>query len=113
MWRGIIGDVLGLPQGRVDELEVGALGAAVLAAAGAGLYSGVLEAASAMAPKVHLAPYNEENHRLYAPNYKRFDELMERMVSGSMAKCPPMEGAAIGKGPAWRTAGQALASSGA
>ena len=75
LWRGIIANVTGKPVYRADAPEATALGAAALAAAGAGLFASPMAAGQAM---THIEghpvlpdPASEEiYHRLYEDVYR-------------------------------------------
>lgn len=69
-------DVTGLPVTRPEDVETTARGAAMLAAAGAGLYPDVAAAAAAMAsPRRDPALPDPERQAVYADAYARYREL--------------------------------------
>src|SRR5436305_4319475 len=74
--RQIRADVTGLPVTRPDDVETTARGAAMLAAAGCGLYASVREAALAMAgPRLEPVLPDPECSAVYDELYRRHREL--------------------------------------
>ncbi len=74
VWQGIIADVLGAPLVNVNTTEVGAFGAAVLAAVAAGFYDDVASACEAMiqsGPQVAPGP----DQAIYAERYEIYQSL--------------------------------------
>ena len=65
LWRQIIADIYGKPVTTVQNDDGAAVGAAVLAAAGAGMYSDVAQACDAMIHRNPSEPYRPENHGKY------------------------------------------------
>ncbi len=78
-WRQMLSDIFGLPVKTVKCSEGPALGAAVLAAVGAGLYPSVKDGCKAMIAddKIHLP--DSERHEQYELYYKLFTELYPRL----------------------------------
>jgi sugar (pentulose or hexulose) kinase len=69
-------DVTGLPVTRPDDVETTARGAAMLAAAGAGLHADVSAAAAAMSsPRCDPVLPDPERRALYADAYARYRRL--------------------------------------
>lgn len=89
LWCQIIADATGKPIHRASVTEASALGAGVLAAVGAGLYSDPLEAARAMAPST-LQPfipdprrqtfYEKRYDQVYIHLYKALREPLARLA---------------------------------
>ena len=71
LWRQIIADVTGKPVYRAETTEASALGAGILAAAGAGLYPDVLSAAQSMT-RIDANPEhpNPNRHTFYSRLYE-------------------------------------------
>ncbi len=70
LWRQILADVTGKPVQRSRTSEAAALGAGILAAAGAGLFTGVAEAAAAMAgPEPGIETPDPDRHHIYSQLY--------------------------------------------
>jgi len=89
LWNQIQSDVYGTP---VSTLEVGdatLLGAAILAAVGAGLYSDIVEAADNMVRVKHVYEPIKENVQTYSGLYDAFcrayEGLAENKVFESLA----------------------------
>ena len=78
LWCSIIGDVLGRPQTKAPQREVGTLGAAMLASVGAGVYDSVLAAAHAMTGEETFAAFNGDNHKTYTRHFERYVGLLGR-----------------------------------
>ena len=75
VWCQILSDVLGRPVLTPREAEGTAIGAAIYAAAGVGLYKTTAEAAAAVVrPGAEYLP-NMANHELYLSEYERWREL--------------------------------------
>jgi len=85
LWRQMIADVLELPVVTIQNREGPALGAAILAGVGTGLYPNVPEACKRVI-KVN-APQNPiaSNVKKYAPYYKLFCDLYPSMKDGFQA----------------------------
>jgi xylulokinase len=75
VWRAIQADVFGLPLSTIGIDEGPALGAALLAGVGAGLYSSVEEACDAVVKTQPAARVNEENAAIYDRLYASYGEL--------------------------------------
>lgn len=69
LWCQILSDVLGLPVRVPKVKEATALGAAILAAYGAGLYESIFAAAEKMVGWERTCTPNMENHRVYSEIY--------------------------------------------
>jgi xylulokinase len=71
LWGQIIADIMGVPVSTSETIESTALGAAILAAAGAGIYPSIAEASNNMTKiSVKYRP-NEGNQRLYNQLYNQ------------------------------------------
>ena len=75
LWRGMLADVYGVPCGRVESDEGPALGAAILAMVGAGLYSTVAEACDAV---VKLRDVREPD-AARCEEYGKFYEIYKKL----------------------------------
>lgn len=76
MLRSIRADVTGLPVSRCEDVETTARGAAILAAAGAGLHTSVASACEAMAsPVVDEIRPDEARHELYGRIHAKYRDL--------------------------------------
>jgi xylulokinase len=76
LWRQIKADVTGLPVRVPTSVETTATGAAILAAVGSGMHSGVAEAVDAFVayqPEEHYP--DPERHELYADAYPRYRQV--------------------------------------
>ena len=79
LWLQIIADVIGIPLLVPRVVEAGALGAAILAGVGVGVYPGVQEAAAELVQIAHRIEPDEARHERYGEVYARFLELEERV----------------------------------
>lgn len=92
-WNSIFADVLGVPVVTTDTCETGALGAAICAAVGVGIYPDGQRAVKAMVrPKTYFQPDAERHHiysrlfnEVYAELYERVQELSGRV--GAITDC--------------------------
>jgi xylulokinase len=80
LWRSIIADVLGRPLLLPRVLEAGALGAAILAAVGAGVYPDVATAARSMVRVIDSVEPDPERCLRYTQLYAQFVELESRVA---------------------------------
>ncbi len=81
VWRSIQADVFGLPLSTIAIDEGPALGAALLAGVGAGLYSSVEEACDAVVKTQPAARVNEQNAAIYDRLYASYGELYPALKS--------------------------------
>jgi len=82
LWRQIIADVFDLPVVTIQNREGPALGAAILAGVGTGLYSSIPEACSKIIkPNAAQEPITE-NSKKYAPYYQLYCDLYPGMKEG-------------------------------
>ena len=72
LWLRIHADVSGIPLVRTAVADAPALGSAMLAAIGAGLYDDMATAADAMVKTVHTVEPNAEAHAAYAEVYQAY-----------------------------------------
>ncbi len=75
LWRGMLADVYGIPCGRIESDEGPALGAAILAMVGAGLYSTVGEACDAVVKMRDVAEPDADRHAKYGEYYEIYKKL--------------------------------------
>lgn len=80
-WRQMLCDVFGLPVKTVKCTEGPALGAAILASVGAGLYPTVAEGCKAMVSDEAEHSPDMEKHALYEPYYRLYTELYPNLKS--------------------------------
>ncbi len=85
VWRQIQADAFGLPLSTINMDEGPALGAAILAGVGAGLYSSVEEACAHVVKVVSTTPVIQENARAYEKYYEVYRGLYPAL-KGSFAK---------------------------
>ncbi|MBI3972044.1 MAG: hypothetical protein HY332_12205 [Chloroflexi bacterium] len=78
-WNQIKADVTGRPFRPCAVTENGALGAAMLAALGAGLYQDVAEASHAMVQLEDVLPPNPDNRAVYERTFERYVALYPRI----------------------------------
>jgi xylulokinase len=79
LWTGIIGDVLGKPQVRIKQTEVGTLGAAMLAGLGVGLFADVGEAVRVMTPICSRRDFDPANHAVYEQLREQYMAMSQRI----------------------------------
>jgi xylulokinase len=91
LWRGIIGDALGRPQIRLKELEVGALGAAILAGVGAGLFRDVEDGVRAMVAPGEQQEFSAANHAEYQRLYARYEGCAARLYGAGTSDQVPVD----------------------
>lgn len=75
VWCKIISDVMGKTVSIPEEKEGTALGAAILAMVGTGIYRSTEEAVAALIREQEFFEPNQENHRVYVDEYARWREL--------------------------------------
>lgn len=81
LWMQIHADVSGLPLLVTEVPDAPALGCAILAAVGAGLYAGVEEAAGAMVKVAHRVEPNPATHATYAPLFAAYQSAYPALKS--------------------------------
>jgi sugar (pentulose or hexulose) kinase len=79
LWLSIIADVTGVALLIPQVLEAGALGAAIYAGVGVGVYPGIREAAEELVQIVGLVSPHAARHRLYESIYGIFVELEDKV----------------------------------
>jgi len=80
LWLSIIADVTGTPLLVPRVLEAGALGAAIFAGVGVGVYRGVQEAAAALVQIMGRHEPDEAQHEFYGRIYPIFLELEDKVT---------------------------------
>jgi xylulokinase len=85
VWRQIQADVFNFPLSTINADEGPALGVALLAGVGAGIYSSVEEACSHVVKVVASTPVIKENAAVYEKSYEVYRELYPAL-KGSFAK---------------------------
>ena len=79
LWRKMVADVTGLPVVLPGREETAALGAALLAAMGVGMFSSAEEAYSGFASQEEIVSPDEEAHRRYADLFHVYRKAFEAM----------------------------------
>jgi xylulokinase len=74
-WLQIKADILGRPLARPRITEAGALGAAILAGVGVGVYASVQEAVDALIAIDRVFEPQPERHRQYGERFARYRAL--------------------------------------
>ena len=82
LWRQMIADVFGLPVVTIQNREGPALGAAILAGVGTGLYPSVLEACKRIIKTNPPQQPIAENSKKYEPYYRLFCDIYPGMKEG-------------------------------
>ena len=77
VWCRMFADILGFPVERLEAAETGALGCAILAAAGTGAYPDLTAAARAMSPVGERFEPDREAGRRYEKRYGLYKRLMD------------------------------------
>ena len=85
LWRQMLADVFGCRVQTASSNEGGALGAALLAATGAGIYGSVREACDAVITVKNVCEPNAENYRKYSDVYGIYTGLYEKIRSDCKA----------------------------
>lgn len=95
LWAQILSDVLGLPVKVPKVKEATALGAAILAGYGIGMYTDIAETAKKLVKIEHQFMPNNENHRIYCDIYEKWKEfyraqldLCDRKITKNMWIAP-------------------------
>jgi len=86
IWCDIIGDVIGKPSVRMRALEVGTLGAAMLAGVGAGVFSDLTQAVDKMVHSGESSEFTPENHEAYRDVYRRHTAISDRLYGSSVLR---------------------------
>lgn len=97
LWRSIIGDVVGRPQIHMKEVEVGALGAAILAGVGAGIFENPAQGAAAMVNTGDISPFSADNHAEYNRIYARYEDYSRRLYGEAPWETASADAAADGE----------------
>jgi xylulokinase len=75
LWRQMMADIMGVEISVNNSTESGALGVAILAGVGAGVYKDVESACDSIIKKRDSLSYNEDNKILYEEMYKVYKSL--------------------------------------
>ena len=79
IWNQIQADIFGITCGKLKIEEATSLGAAILAALGAGLYADQDEAVEKMVSIVDYAQPNEENHKTYTKYFQIYKDVYKAL----------------------------------
>ena len=79
LWRQMMADAFGMNVSVSNSKQGGALGVAILAGVGAGIYDSVPSACAELIAVSKTAFFNAENAEMYDKNYKLYGELYERL----------------------------------
>lgn len=79
LWRQMMADIMGVEIAVNNSTESGALGAAILAGVGAGVYSGVKEACASIIQRKDSQSGQKENAELYARLYEIYKNLYKSL----------------------------------
>lgn len=80
LWREILGDVLGRPVAWTQTVETAALGAAMLAGVGCGVFTDLAEARGTMLPAIAWREPKPENVAIYAEKYAEYRRLESALL---------------------------------
>jgi len=75
LWRQMMADIMGIEIAVNNSTESGALGVAILAGVGAGIYKDVVSACDSIIRKQDSQTYQEQNRSLYEEMYKIYRSL--------------------------------------
>ncbi len=78
-WKQIIADIFGQPIYDINTNQGGALGAAILAAVGAGAYGNVSEATNHIIKTTTMYKPDMKKHELYKIKHKKYSQLYNRL----------------------------------
>ena len=84
IWNQIQADIYGIPCARLKIEEATSLGAAILAALGAGIYATHDEAVEKMVSIVDYAQPNQENHKIYAEYYQIYKDVYKLLKEANV-----------------------------
>lgn len=79
LWIQMIADITNVPILRLNQADICAVGAAMIAACGLGIYKDYTEAAKAMVHTEQVYEPNPENVAFYAEKFARFDKMWSCM----------------------------------
>ena len=79
LWSQIQADIYNRPVRRLREDEAGLLGAAILAAVGAGIFSSIDEGVAQMVNTLESYTPDSDNHSAYAAQAQRFSDLYSKL----------------------------------
>lgn len=77
LWRQIVADVFGFPIESINTEQGGALGAAILAAVGAGAYASVEDACEQIIKTTDTVQPDVNRHQMYLAKHLRYKELYQ------------------------------------
>ena len=80
LWKQILADVFDKQIGEINTNQGGSLGAAILAAVGAGVYADVASGCKSMVRVINRISPNQDNVRAYNAVYPRFRALYEKLA---------------------------------
>lgn len=80
LWKNIISDVLHEDLMYSSFAETGALGVAILAMVGAGIYSSIEEACQKIGRAYEVIQTNEANHKIYDATYDLYRDLYHALI---------------------------------
>ena len=88
LWRGMIADAYGMPLTTVSSPEAPALGVAILAGVGVGIYDSVAQACDKMVKVKSVTEFDENNHAEYKKFYDVYCSLYPSLKEsfGKLAK---------------------------
>jgi len=84
IWNQIQADIYGIPCGKLKIEEATSLGAAILAALGAGIYPNHNEAVEKMVSIVDYAQPNEENHKTYTEYFHIYKDVYKALKDANV-----------------------------
>lgn len=90
IWRQMLADLYGCPVSTLRVDEGAALGAALLAGVGAGVYTDVADACAKTVHRGETYPPNQEAHAAYEPYYQLYKQLY-RDLRGDFAQLASLE----------------------
>jgi xylulokinase len=79
LWRGMLADLYGLPVSTLAADEGAALGAAILAGVGAGLYPSLADACGRIVQKGSTHTPDMQKAEAYAPYFELYQQLYRSM----------------------------------
>ncbi|MDR1663418.1 MAG: xylulokinase [Clostridiales bacterium] len=82
LWRQMLADIYNCPVNTLSSEESGTLGAAMLAGVGAGIFSGVEQAADAIVKKENTVLPNGDAAAAYMPYYRLYQKLYRALKAG-------------------------------
>jgi xylulokinase len=86
LWRKIMADIFHHPVAEINTAQGGALGAAILAAVGAGVYPDVETGSRQMVHVVNTVLPNEKNAQIYNAVYEQYKALYKSLADWFKSK---------------------------